>query len=89
MKGGWIRDGIASNVTAAWRRRTRHLPLTLSAQGTEPIKVSKRVVALTAIIIFLTTAVIGLLIYIKNLPPPTRRIEPLVEIVAMEPDSGK
>lgn len=53
------------------------------------MKVSKRVVALTAIIIFLATAVIGLLIYIKNLPPPTRGIEPLVEIVAMEPDSGK
>ncbi len=53
------------------------------------MKASRSFVVLTAIIVVLTAAVVWLLLYIKNLPPPTRGIEPLVEIAPMEPDSEK
>lgn len=53
------------------------------------MKVSKNVLALTGIIVVLAAAVVGLLLYIRNLPPPQRGIEPLVEIAEMEPDSEK
>ena len=43
----------------------------------------------TGIIIILAAGLIGVLIYLKNQPPQTRGIAPLVEISAMEPDSSK
>jgi nitrite reductase (cytochrome c-552) len=42
---------------------------------------------LTGIIIVLAVALIGMMIFLKNQPPPTRGIAPLVEIADMEPDS--
>jgi len=53
------------------------------------MKISKTGVVLAGVIILLTAAVVGLLIYINNQPPPTRGVEPLVEIAEMEPDSSK
>ncbi len=43
----------------------------------------------TGIIIILAAGLIGVLIYLKNQPPQTRGIAPLVEISAMEPNSSK
>jgi nitrite reductase (cytochrome c-552) len=42
---------------------------------------------LTGVIIVLTVALVGILIYLKNQPAQSRGIEPLVEVAAMEPDS--
>jgi nitrite reductase (cytochrome c-552) len=53
------------------------------------MKASKTVITLIGIIILLAGAVVGLLIYLNNQPPPTRGVQPLVEIAAMEPDSSK
>lgn len=44
---------------------------------------------LTSIIVVLGIALIGMLIYLKNQPPPERGIAPIVEIAAMEPDSSQ
>jgi nitrite reductase (cytochrome c-552) len=43
----------------------------------------------TGIILILAVSLIGILIYLKNQPPQTRGVAPLVEISAMEPDSSK
>lgn len=43
----------------------------------------------SGIIVILAAALIGTLLYIKNLPAPRRGIAPLVEIEPMEPDSQK
>lgn len=44
---------------------------------------------LTGISIILAVVVVGLIIFIQTQPEPTRGIEPLVEIAAMEPDSSE
>lgn len=46
-------------------------------------------VILTVIILVLAAGVVGLLLYIKNQPAPTRGIAPLTLIAAMEPDMAK
>ncbi len=44
---------------------------------------------LTGIIVVLAVAIVGILIFMKNQPPETRGIKPLVVIEEMEPDSSK
>jgi nitrite reductase (cytochrome c-552) len=44
---------------------------------------------LTGIIVILAAGLIGVLLFMKNQPPPTRGVEPLVEIAPMEPDSSQ
>lgn len=44
---------------------------------------------LTGIVVVLALAIVGILIFMKNQPPETRGIKPLVEIEEMEPDSSK
>jgi len=46
-------------------------------------------ILLTGIIIVLAAALVGVLIYLKNQPPQTRGIQPLVEIAEYEADSSK
>jgi nitrite reductase (cytochrome c-552) len=53
------------------------------------MKRSAYVFLTTGIIIVLTIALIGILIYLKNQPPQTRGVAPVVEISALEPDSSK
>jgi nitrite reductase (cytochrome c-552) len=53
------------------------------------MKASKTVIVLIGLIILLAGAVVGLLIYLNNQPPPARGVQPLVEIAALEPDSSK
>jgi nitrite reductase (cytochrome c-552) len=43
----------------------------------------------TGIIVILAAALIGVLIFMKNQPPATRGVAPLVEVADMEPDSSK
>jgi nitrite reductase (cytochrome c-552) len=51
-------------------------------------KVSTTLV-LTGIIVILAAALVGVLLFVKNQPPETRGIAPLVEIPAMEADSSE
>ena len=44
---------------------------------------------LTGIIVVLAVAIVGILIFMKNQPPETRGIKPLIVIEEMEPDSSK
>ena len=44
---------------------------------------------LSGTILILAAALVGLLLYLKNQPPPQRGFKPLLEIVDMEPDSSK
>jgi nitrite reductase (cytochrome c-552) len=53
------------------------------------MKRSAYVFLTTGIILILAVSLIGILIFLKNQPPQTRGIAPLVEISAMEPDSSK
>lgn len=46
-------------------------------------------VYLSIIIIILAAGLVGVLLFLKNQPPPRRAFEPVVEIAAMEPDSSK
>lgn len=46
-------------------------------------------VYLTGIIVILAAALVGVLLFLKNQPPPQRGILPMVEIAEMEPDSHK
>ena len=52
------------------------------------MKTSTFSIIATAIIIILAAALIGVLIFMKNQPPLTRGVEPLLEVAAMEPDSS-
>jgi nitrite reductase (cytochrome c-552) len=45
-------------------------------------------VTLSAIIIILAIAVVGMLVFMKNQPPQQRGVEPIVEVEPMEPDSS-
>jgi len=45
-------------------------------------------VTLSAIIVVLAIAVVGLLIFMKNQPPQQRGVAPIVEVEPMEPDSS-
>src|SRR3990172_838678 len=51
------------------------------------MKRSATAMILTGIIIVLAAALVGVLIFLKNQPPPTRGIAPLTEIAQMEPVS--
>ncbi len=53
------------------------------------MKISGTALILTGIIVILTAALIGILVFITNQPEPERGIAPIVEIPAMEPDSSK
>lgn len=53
------------------------------------MKRSAYVYITTGIIIILAVGLIGVLIFMKNQPPQTRGLAPLVEIAAMETDSSK
>ena len=44
---------------------------------------------LTGIIVVLAVAIVGILIFMKNQPPETRGIKPLVVIEEMEPEFFK
>ena len=46
-------------------------------------------VVLSGVIVILAAAIVGILLFLKNQPAPTRGIQPLVEIAIMEPDSAK
>lgn len=46
-------------------------------------------ILITVIIVILTVAVVGLLLFIYNQPAPTRGVPPLTAVEAMEPDSAK
>ena len=48
----------------------------------------RTIVILTGIIILLAAGLIGILIFMNNQPAPTRGVEPIVEVQAMEPDSS-
>jgi len=45
-------------------------------------------VILTGIIVILTAALVGVLLYLKNQPPQKRGVAPIVQIASMEPDSA-
>jgi len=53
------------------------------------MKRSSTVLILTGIIVILTAALIGVLIFVKNQPPSERGIPPITQIEYMEPDSEK
>jgi nitrite reductase (cytochrome c-552) len=53
------------------------------------MKRSASALIMTGIIVVLAAALVGVLLYLKNQPPPTRGIPPLTEVAAMEPDSEK
>jgi nitrite reductase (cytochrome c-552) len=44
---------------------------------------------LAGLVIVLATALVGVLVYVKNQPTEERAVQPLVEIAQMEPDSSK
>lgn len=44
---------------------------------------------LTGLVIVLATVLIGVLVFMRNQPPQTRAVQPLVEIAQMETDSSK
>lgn len=52
------------------------------------MKLSKSTIILSAIIILLAAGLVGVLLFVKNQPTPTRGIAPLKEIAAMDPDSS-
>ena len=52
------------------------------------MKTSTYSIIATAIILILAAALIGVLIFMKNQPPLTRGVEPLIEVADMEPDSS-
>jgi len=52
------------------------------------MKTSTYSIIATAIIVILAAALIGVLIFMKNQPPLTRGVEPLLEVAEMEPDSS-
>jgi nitrite reductase (cytochrome c-552) len=53
------------------------------------MKLSGTTLILTGIVVVLAVALIGVLLYINNLPEAPRGIEPIAEIAEMEPDSSK
>jgi nitrite reductase (cytochrome c-552) len=53
------------------------------------MKLSGTTLILTGIVVVLAVALIGVLLYINNLPEAPRGIEPVAEIAEMEPDSSK
>ncbi len=53
------------------------------------MKIKITPVLITGIIVILTIAVVGLLLFIYNQPAPTRGVPPLIAVEAMEPDSAK
>ena len=53
------------------------------------MKKSNLVIILTAIIVVLAAALVGVLIFINNQQAPTRGIAPITQIEEMEPDSSK
>lgn len=52
------------------------------------MKLSKSTIILSAIIILLAAGLVGVLLFVKSQPAPTRGIAPLKEIAAMDPDSS-
>lgn len=52
------------------------------------MKLSKPTLIFSAIIVLLAAGLIGALLYIKNIPAPTRGIAPITEIAAMDPNSS-
>ncbi|OGO36614.1 MAG: cytochrome c-552 [Chloroflexi bacterium RBG_16_57_11] len=53
----------------------------------KPKKGSKTVWLLTGIIIVLAVALIGVMLYLKNQPQPTRGVAPIIEIADLDPNS--
>ncbi len=53
------------------------------------MKPKATIIILSGIILILAAGLIGVLIYMKNQPAPTRGIAPLVEIASMEADSSR
>ena len=53
------------------------------------MKRSGATIFLVGAIVVLAVGLIGVLLYLKNQPAPTRGVQPLIEIAAMEPDSSK
>jgi len=53
------------------------------------MKISKSSLIYIGIILVLAVALVGVLLFVKNQPAPTRGIQPLVEIAEMEPDSSQ
>jgi len=53
------------------------------------MKISKSSLIYIGIILVLAVALVGVLLFVKNQPTPTRGIQPLVEIAEMEPDSSQ
>jgi nitrite reductase (cytochrome c-552) len=53
------------------------------------MKTSTLGIIASGIIVVLAAALIGVLIFMKNQPPATRGVAPLVEVAEMEPDSSK
>jgi len=54
-----------------------------------PNEISKSFTDLYGVILVLAVALVGVLLFVKNQPAPTRGIQPLVEIAEMEPDSSQ
>jgi len=52
------------------------------------MKTSTYSIVATGIIVVLAAALIGVLVFMKNQPPLTRGVAPLVEVAEMEPDSS-
>lgn len=52
------------------------------------MKLSKSTIILSAIIILLAAGLVGVLLFVKSQPAPTRGIAPIKEIAAMDPDSS-
>jgi nitrite reductase (cytochrome c-552) len=52
-------------------------------------KFSATTLILTGIIVILAAGLIGVLVFMKNQPMPTRGVAPLVEIALMDPDSSR
>jgi nitrite reductase (cytochrome c-552) len=53
------------------------------------MKTSTLGIIATGVIVVLAAALIGVLIFMKNQPPATRGVAPLVEVADMEPDSSE
>jgi nitrite reductase (cytochrome c-552) len=53
----------------------------------KPKKASKTVWLLSGVIVILAVVLIGVLLFLKNQPQPTRGVAPIIEIADMDPNS--